>query len=149
MRGKPLLPGRFDTRRGARDNQSDVNVHRSIRILALALAAAVSWSLWAECALAAASTPNMQMACCKDGEMKCASHGSATDCCATDASRPRTALTTAKIDPLHRLVAVGVWSVVPGLAKLDSAPASAHPTVSPPRVHAGPPPYIAFSSLLI
>jgi hypothetical protein len=122
---------------------------RLIRAFALALAATISWSLWAECALAAASTPNMQMACCKDGEFKCASHGSASDCCATDSARPRAALTTARIDPVHTLVAVVAWAVVPGLATLDSTSAFAHQPLSPPPINHGPPPYLAFSSLLI
>jgi hypothetical protein len=128
---------------------NQMSVRLSIRVLALALAAVVSWSLWAECALVAASTPNMQMACCKDGEFKCAAHGSATDCCATDAARPRAVLTAARIDPVHALVAVVARAVVPGLATLDSAAAITHQPISPPRISAGPPPYIAFSSLLI
>ena len=122
-----------------------MTVRRSVRVLALALAGAISWSLWAECALAAASTA--QMACCKDGEFKCASHG--TDCCATDAARPRAALTTARIDPVHTLVAVVARAVVPALGTLDSTHTLTYQPASPPRLDAGPPPYIAFSSLLI
>jgi len=118
-------------------------------MLALVLAAAVGWSLWAECALAAASTPNMQMACCKDGEMKCAAHGSAPDCCTTDASRLRQAVTTAKADPVHAPTAVVAWAVVPELATLDSAQVLTSQPISPPRFNEGPPPDIAFSSLLI
>jgi hypothetical protein len=126
-----------------------MSVRRSVRILALTLAAAISWSLWAECTLAAASTPNMAMACCKDGEMKCAGHGSASDCCTTDASRPRQAVTTARIDPVHALVAVVTWAAAPGLATLDSTPTLTYQPTSRSRLDAGPPPYIAFSSLLI
>jgi hypothetical protein len=126
-----------------------MSVRPLVRVLALALAVAVSWSLWAECALAAASTPNAQMACCKDGEFTCASHGSAADCCATDHARPRAALTTARINPVHTLVAVVAWAVVPELAALDSTPILTDQPISFPRLNSGPPPYIAFSSLLI
>jgi hypothetical protein len=126
-----------------------MRVRGLLRVLTLAVAVAVSWSLWVECSLAAASTPTMQMACCKDGEFKCASHGSAADCCMTDSARPRTALTTARIDPVHTLTAVVVWAVVPELVALDSTPILTYQPISPPRLNAGPPPYIAFSSLLI
>ena len=121
----------------------------SVRILALALATALGSSLWAECALAAAFTSSAQMACCKDGELRCASHGSAADCCTTSVGRPRTALTTARIDPVHTLMVVVAWAVVPELASPDSTPILTYQPISPPRLDAGPPPYIAFSSLLI
>jgi hypothetical protein len=139
----------IDSRTGERDNQGSMRVRRSIRLLAVALAAAVGWSLWTECALAAASTPNMPMACCKDGEMKCAGHGSASDCCATDASHPRAAVTAARIDPVHTLTAVVAWAVVPDLATLDSVQPLTSQPISPPRLNDGPFAYIAFSSLLI
>ena len=122
---------------------------RSVRVLALALATALGSSLWAECALAAAFTAGAQMACCKDGELRCASHGSAADCCTTSVGRPRTALTTARIDPVHTLTVVVAWAVVPELASPDSTPILTCQPISPPRLDAGPPPYIAFSSLLI
>src|SRR5215475_14398131 len=122
---------------------------RSVRILALALVTALGSLFWAECALAVALTSSAQMACCKDGEFTCASHGSAADCCTTNVSRTRAALTTARIDPVHTLTLVVAWSVVPELAAPDSTPILTYQPISPPRLDAGPPPYIAFSSLLI
>jgi hypothetical protein len=126
-----------------------MSVRRSFRVLALALATALSWSLWAECVAAAVSTPFAHMTCCKDGELTCAAHGSGANCCATDSARARQAVTTAKADPVHALTAVVAWAVVPELATLDSLGPLSQLPVSPPRLDDGPPPCISFSSLLI
>jgi len=117
------------------------------RLLALAVATTFSWSLWAACG-GAASTSSA-MACCKDGQIACAPHGGASDCCTMDASRPREAVASAKIDPVHALTAVAAWAVVPDMGTVDSAHARTGPPVWRPHLEPGPPPYIAFSSLLI
>ena len=120
---------------------------RAVRVLTFAVAAAVGWSLWAACAEAPMAT-SAQMACCKDGEFKCAPHGSASDCCTTDAARPHHAIAVAKLDPAHRLTAVA-WAVLPNPLSVGSPRSTFFQSISPPRLDPGPPPYIAFSSLLI
>jgi len=122
---------------------------RTARVVALVIATTVSWSLWTACAEAAISTRSAQMACCKDGELACAPHGGASDCCTTDASRPRAAVAGAKIDPVHTLNAVVAWAVLPDMGTVDSAHTRTGPPASRPHIEPGPPPYIAFSSLLI
>lgn len=123
---------------------------RSARFVALIFATAFSASLGAACAEAAFATPNAQMACCKDGELTCAPHGSASDCCLTDAAGPRDAVTVAKMNPVRALAAVVVaWATLPSPATLDAARPRMYEPASPPRLAFGPPPYIAFSSLLI
>jgi len=122
---------------------------RVARALSFVLLAVFSCSVWTACAEAAISTPNAQMACCKDGEFTCAPHGSPRDCCQRESARPHDAVAGVRIDPVHGFHAVVAWAVLPGV----SAPALAHdrfdqPT-SPPHIDPGPPPYIAFSSLLI
>jgi len=65
---------------------------RSVRILAFALATALGSSLWAACADAANIGPHAQMACCKDGELACASNGNANQCCQTGSERRHDAI---------------------------------------------------------
>jgi len=119
------------------------------RLLALTVATAFTWSLYAACAEAAITTMSAQMACCKDGELSCAPHGSANDCCRTEAARPHEVVAGAKIDPVHTLNAVVAWAVVPDMGTVDAAHTRTGPPASRPRIEPGPPPYIAFSSLLI
>jgi hypothetical protein len=101
------------------------------------------------CAEAAISTPSAQMACCKDGELTCAPHGSARDCCQTDAARPHAAVAGARIDPVHTLTAVVAWAVLPDMSTAGIAHARFDQLSSLSHIDPGPPPYIAFSSLLI
>ena len=120
------------------------------RVMAAAVATILSWSLWASCAAAAALTLHSQMACCRDGEMACARSGSANDCCKTDASRSRDVVSSPTIKPVHQLTAIVVaWAVLPSGQTLSCERAAARPDASPPLIYSGPPPYIAFSSLLI
>src|SRR5712671_6188013 len=88
----------------------------AVRVLAFTIAMAFGASVWAACAEAEISS-SAAMACCKDGEMTCAPHGSATDCCTTDASRPRVAVAVARINPAHSLVVA--WAILPSVATLD------------------------------
>jgi hypothetical protein len=132
------------------NNQSSMRFRNAaVRVLAFAIATTFSWSLWAACAEAAISTPSAQMACCKDGEFTCAPHGDAKDCCQTDAARPHEAVPGAKIDPVHTLTAVVAWAVLPDMSAAGLAHARFDTPTSPPHIDPGPPPYIAFSSLLI
>jgi len=122
----------------------------ALRMLAFVIATTFSWSLWAACADAATST-GAQMACCKDGELTCAPHGSAKDCCETDSARPRDAVAgvKVKIDPVYTLSAVVAWAVLPDMPTAARAHLRFDQSTSPPHIDPGPPPYIAFSSLLI
>jgi hypothetical protein len=110
--------------------------------------ATVSWSLWTACAEATFSTSSA-MACCRDGELSCAPHGTPSDCCRTDAARPRDSVVSAKVEPVHTLAAVVAWAVLPDISDASLTPARLNQPISPPRLDPGPPPYIAFSSLLI
>src|SRR5258706_15370099 len=87
----------------------------AVRVLAFTIAMAFGGSLWAACADAATLGVGAQMACCKDGELSCAPHGSASDCCQADASRPRAAVAGVRIDPVHTLTAVVAWAVLPDM----------------------------------
>lgn len=104
-------------------------------------------SAWAVCTEAAVPM-SQQMACCKDGELSCAPHGSASDCCLTDAARSRDALVTGK-SSVHPVTALITWNGAAALPLPVVAPSRFHLPVAPPQFDVGPPPYIAFSSLLI
>ena len=121
----------------------------AVRTLAFAIVTTLGWSLWAACAEAAISTPSAQMACCKDGEFTCAPRGSAKNCCQTDSARPRDAVAGVKIEPVHILNAVVAWAVRPDMSTACLAQVRFHQPTSPPHIDPGPPPYIAFSALLI
>jgi len=134
----------------SKNNQGSMRFRGAvIRILALAIAMTVSWSVWLACAEGVIATPSAQMACCKDGELTCAAHGSANDCCLTDAARPHEAIAAARIDPVHTLTAVVAWAVVPDMSAAGIAHARFAHLTSLPHIDPGAPPYIAFSSLLI
>ena len=122
----------------------------AIRVFAVAVMTALSWSMWAACADAAVLTQSAQMACCKDGEVACAPNGNASDCCNTGAARSQDAVANASVKPVHHLAAVVVaWAVLPNLLTFNSAHVHARAVASTPQIDPGPPPYIAFSSLLI
>jgi len=109
-----------------------------------------SGSVWATCVEGAAVSTHQQMACCKDGEFTCAPNGNTNNCCTTGATRSHAAVVIAKIDPVHALAAVvATWALLPDLALKTPDQTGPIAAVSPPRVQPGPPPYIAFSSLLI
>jgi hypothetical protein len=122
----------------------------AVRVFAVGLTVALSWSMWAACADAPALTANSQMACCKDGELACAPNGNAADCCNTGAARSQVAVTAATVKPLHQPVAVVVaWGVLQEVPAFSLARIRARESALPQRIDPGPPPYIAFSSLLI
>ena len=121
----------------------------TVRAVILAVATTFSWSLWAACAEAAMPTMSPQMACCKDGELTCAPQGSASDCCLANAAGPHSTVANAKIDPVHTLRAVVVRATLPDALAAGVAHTRLTQPTSPPGLQFGPPPYIAFSSLLI
>ena len=111
----------------------------AVRVVAFAVAATLSWSLWATCAEAASLTPNEQMACCKNGQHTCGHHGTPAECCKT---APQSSLSTAAIHkataplpvvsaaPFLTVSAVpfaALWHPSP-LADSWSPPGSKHPT---------------------
>ena len=117
---------------------------RAARVTAFVLAASFGWSLWSACV--EGSTTNAQMACCKDGELTCATHGGSTDCCRTDGA-PRATVAATK-SAVHPSSLVAVWVVRP-VSSLFSMALNRNLTLEPSRFDPGPPPYIAYSSLLI
>ena len=121
----------------------------TVRAVILAVATTFSWSLWASCAEAAMPAMGAQMACCKDGEFTCVPQGNATDCCLTNAVGPHSTVANAKVDPVHTLRAVIAWAGLPEPVDIDAAHNGLSQPASPPDRPSGPPPYIAFSSLLI
>lgn len=117
-------------------------------LLAVFVLVAFGGSAWAAC-VEGIATPAQQMACCKDGEFTCAPHGNTQDCCQTGAAQSRAAVAGAKIDPVHALVVVLAGTVLPHMGGVSDVPARFSQPTSPPRINPGPPPYIAFSALLI
>jgi len=121
-------------------------VSRAARVIAFVMATTFGWSLWLACVEGATSVTNAQMACCKDGELTCATHGSSTDCCSTDGAPRATVVATKSAVHPASLAAVWVARPVPSIFSMASTRSL---TLEPPRFDPGPPPYIAYSSLLI
>ena len=107
-------------------------------------------SAWATCVEGATSAPTEQMACCKAGHDHCPMKDSASDCCKTSGTQVETGGTIVAAVSVSAPTAVPVvWATPP------TAPSTAHiqrhvsrDSSSPGRLYA-PPPYIAFSGLLI
>ena len=118
-------------------------------LLAATLLVAFSASVWATCLDGAAVSQHQQMACCKDGEFTCDPHGNSRDCCSTSAKRSHDAVAGARIDPAHDFTLVAVAAVLPDAAIVALVEACAISAASPPPGQQGPPPCIAYSSLLI
>jgi len=119
-------------------------------LLAALVLLTFSASVWATCLEGAAVSASQQMACCKDGEFTCAPNANANECCTTRATQSHAAVAVAKIDPVHAPVAVvGTWAVLPSATLALSDRIRPGAVVLPPLIQQGPPPYIAYSSLLI
>lgn len=117
----------------------------AVRLVAFAVAATLSWSLWATCAEGAMSTPREQMACCKNGQQTCGQHGTPADCCKT-APQGRQFTAVGKITPpFPPLVVAGAFGSVltTSLAPWYSRPLS--DTWSPPGTKR--PAYLRLSTL--
>jgi hypothetical protein len=107
-------------------------------------------SAWATCVEGATFAPTEQMACCKAGHDHCPMKDSASDCCKKSGTQVESQGT------IVAAVSVGAPTAVPVvLATPPAAPPAAYkPTYvshdsSPPGLFYAPPPYIAFSGLLI
>jgi hypothetical protein len=91
-----------------------------------------------------------QMACCKNGHHTCGKDGAPADCCKTDGSKSHEIVTIAKVDPVRTPAPVAmIWALMPNVTVLDCGHRALVHTPSPPVPSLSPPPYIAFSSLLI
>ena len=121
-------------------------VSRAARVTAFVLAATFGWSVWAACVEGATSITNAPMACCQDGELTCAAHGSSTDCCRTDGAPAATAA-VAKAG-IRSLNVAAVWAALP-MPSMSCVRFYRGVTLASSRFGLGPPPYIAYSSLLI
>jgi hypothetical protein len=119
-------------------------VSRAARVMAFVIATTFGWSLWSACVEGSAT--NAQMACCKDGELRCAAHGGSSDCCRSDGA-PSAVIAAAKAGAAHPTLTVA-WIAQP-MAFIPSVRFHRGVTSTPPRFDPGPPPYIAYSSLLI
>jgi hypothetical protein len=107
-------------------------------------------STWATCVEGAMNPEAQQMACCKNGHHTCGKDGSPADCCKTDGSKPHDVITIAKVEPVRMQSPVAmVWAVLPDVAVLDCGHRAMFQAPSPPSQSLSPPPYIAFSALLI
>jgi hypothetical protein len=124
---------------------------RSTRaIAALLVAFGVFTSTCATCVEAATSTPSRQMACCKAGHDRCPMKHSASDCCKQSGPRNDVQATIVKVASASGTVSVPVlWVTVPALSlNAQIQPRVSYPA-APPDLLDAPPPYIAFSGLLI
>jgi len=123
---------------------------RGRALVSLLVLFGVLTSAWATCAEGATASPVQQMACCKNGLDQCPMKDSASDCCKQSGPRFDERATLTKTASLVAPVPVPVaWVtalVVPPIAK---APRRVSIESSPPNRLFGPPPYIAFSALLI
>src|ERR1043166_5359236 len=127
---------------------STIAVVRSLgrALVAMFVLVAFCGSAWAAC-VEGAATPAQQMACCKDGQFTCA-HGSPSDCCATEATTAHSTVASIKLDPVLA-PSVVFWAVLANISISATEQARFDSPASPPHLDPGPPPYIAFSSLLI
>jgi hypothetical protein len=107
-------------------------------------------SAWATCVEGATSAPTEQMACCKAGHDHCPMKDSASDCCKKSGTPVESQGTIASAVSVSAPMAVPVvWATLP--AAPSTAYTSSHVShdSSPPSLLYAPPPYIAFSGLLI
>jgi hypothetical protein len=104
----------------------------------------------AECA-AGASTSDDEMACCQSGQHDCGPSGDVAECCAVTAPSSRQVIVAKADSPFASVRALlltispaqpVVVHASPQLSTLDVIPLQE-------RLGSGPPPYIAFSTLLI
>ena len=120
------------------------------RAFASLLVACMLAPIAAECA-AGATASDDQMACCRNGQHDCGKSGEVADCCKVTAPGSRPVIVAKADSPLASirtlLLTLGpaqpvVVHAPPHLSTLGVTPLQEHPG-------SGPPPYIAFSALLI
>ena len=111
--------------------------------------ASVLTSAWATCAEGATSTALQQMACCKGGHHHCPMKDSASDCCKLSPSHVESHATIVKAESMNAAAPVLLtWAIIQPAAVAEPQDHVSYDSSPPGLVHA-PPPYIAFSTLLI
>ena len=119
-------------------------------LVSFAVLFAVLTSAWATCAEGATAAPTKQMACCKAGHHQCPMKDSASDCCKQSGPQFDDRATLTKAASFVAPVPVPVaWVTVLTVPSIADAHRHVSVESSPPHRVFGPPPYIAFSSLLI
>lgn len=119
-------------------------------VVSLAVLFGVLTSAWATCAEGATAPVVQQMACCKNGHHQCPMKDNASDCCKQSGPRFDERATLAKTVSLVAPVPVPVaWVTALIVPSIANAQRRVSIESSPPNRLFGPPPYIAFSALLI
>ena len=123
---------------------------RIAAFVALIATAGVLTSALGACVAGAMTPVNAQMACCKGGHQKCGPSGRAAECCNKSEPRPQQ-LAAGKADPGASPVrALLVTFAAPHAHLLSVAVPVLRGNVSRgPTPTSSPPPYLAFSVLLI
>jgi hypothetical protein len=107
-------------------------------------------SAWATCVEGATSAPTEQMACCKAGHDHCPMKNSASDCCKKSGTQVESKGTIVAAVSVSAPTAVAVvWATPPAAPSAAYTPTHVSHDSSPPGLLYAPPPYIAFSGLLI
>jgi hypothetical protein len=107
-------------------------------------------STWATCAEGVMASQTEQMACCETGHDHCPMKGSASDCCEKSGPQIPSQGTVVKVASLSAPVpALLAWATLPAVASTAQTRRRVSYVSSPPGLLFAPPPYIAFSSLLI
>ena len=107
-------------------------------------------STWATCLEGVTATVTQQMACCKAGHDQCPMKDSASDCCKQSGPQVESQGTIVKAASVNVPLSVPVlWATVPALLLTAQTHSRVSYPSSPPDLLDAPPPYIAFSGLLI
>jgi hypothetical protein len=107
-------------------------------------------SAWATCVESATSAPTEQMACCKAGHDHCPMKDSASDCCKKSGTQVESHGTIVTAVSVSAPMAVPVvWATPPATPSAVYTSSYVSHNSSPPGLLYAPPPYIAFSGLLI
>jgi hypothetical protein len=108
-------------------------------------------STWATCVEGATATLTQQMACCEAGHDHCPMKDSASDCCKQSGqTHVESQGTIVKATSVTAPMSVPLlWLTIQGLSLTAATRPRVSYHVSPPDLLDAPPPYIAFSGLLI
>jgi|SRR6266508_330530 len=119
-------------------------------LVSFAVLFGVLTSAWATCAEGATAPPVQQMACCKNGHHQCPMKDSASDCCKQSGPRFDERATLTKTASFVAPVPIPVaWVTALTIPSIADTQRRVSIESSPPTRLFGPPPYIAFSALLI
>jgi hypothetical protein len=125
-------------------------VRWSRALASLLVVVAVLTSTWATCVEGATAAVTQQMACCKAGHDDCPMKDSASDCCKQSGPQVEFQGTIVKASSVSAPISVPVqWLTVQALSLVAPNRARVSYHASPPDLLDAPPPYIAFSGLLI